>query len=63
MYLLHVQRLGSRKPIQNIRFQKWVTVGLCTMSPGRENMLSSIRSPSPAYSTHESPTVLLEVGE
>ena len=47
LYLLRIQRLGSRKPIQNIRFKKWSKVGLCIMSPGRENMMSSIRSPFP----------------
>ena len=47
MYLLHMQILGSRKPIQNIRFKKWSKLGLCTMSPGRENMLFPIRSPFP----------------
>ena len=40
-----MQRPGSKKPIQNITFKKWSKVGLCTMSLGRENMITSIRSP------------------
>ena len=47
LYLLRMQRLGSRKPIENIRLTKWSKVGICTMSLGRENMMSSIRSPFP----------------
>ena len=35
------------KPIQNIRFEEWPKVGLCTMSPEREIMMSSIKSPFP----------------
>ena len=40
-----MERLGSRKSIQNIKFKKWSEVGLFTRSPGRENMMSSIRTP------------------
>ena len=35
------------KPIQNIRFEEWSKVGLCTMSPGWEIIMSSIKSPFP----------------
>ena len=43
--LLPIKRLWSMKPIQNIRFEEWPKVGLCIMSPGREIMMSSIKSP------------------
>ena len=29
LYLLRMQRLGSRKPIQHTKFKKWSKVGLC----------------------------------
>ena len=40
-----MKRLWSMKPIQNIRFEEWPKVGLCTMSLGHEIMMSSIISP------------------
>ena len=47
LYLWRIKRLWSMKPIQNIRFEEWPKVGLCTMSSRREIMMSSIKSPFP----------------